>query len=44
LHDQLTPMTGVGGVLIVVSVYMISRYSSSPLEKHSAGKGGSRHV
>lgn len=25
LHDQLTPMTIVGGVLIVVSVYLISR-------------------
>ncbi len=26
LHDQLTPMTIVGGMLIVVSVYIISRY------------------
>jgi len=26
LHDQLTPMTVVGGILIIVSVYMISRY------------------
>lgn len=25
LHDQLTPMTIVGGILIVVSVYLISR-------------------
>ena len=25
LHDQLTPMTIVGGILIIVSVYMISR-------------------
>ncbi len=26
LHDQLTPMTVVGGMLIVISVYVISRY------------------
>ena len=26
LHDQLTPMTIVGGILIIVSVYVISRY------------------
>jgi drug/metabolite transporter (DMT)-like permease len=26
LHDQLTPMTVVGGILIIVSVYMISRH------------------
>ena len=26
LHDQLTSMTVVGGILIIVSVYMISRY------------------
>lgn len=26
LHDQLTPMTVVGGVLIIVSVYLISRH------------------
>ncbi len=26
LHDQLTPMTIVGGMLIVVSVWLISRY------------------
>jgi len=26
LHDQLTPMTVVVGILIIVSVYMISRY------------------
>lgn len=26
LHDQLTLMTVVGGILIIVSVYMISRY------------------
>ena len=26
LHDQLTPMTVVGGILIIVSVYLISRY------------------
>ncbi len=26
LHDQLTPMTIVGGMLIVISVYVISRY------------------
>ena len=26
LHDQLTPMTIVGGMLIVISVYIISRY------------------
>lgn len=25
LHDQLTPMTVVGGILIIVSVYLISR-------------------
>jgi drug/metabolite transporter (DMT)-like permease len=26
LHDQLTPMTVVGGILIIVSVYLISRH------------------
>ncbi len=26
LHDQLTPMTIVGGILILGSVYVISRY------------------
>lgn len=26
LHDQLTPMTLIGGVLIIASVYLISRY------------------
>lgn len=26
LHDQLTPMTVVGGILIIASVYLISRY------------------
>ena len=26
LHDQLTPMTIVGGILIVLSVYLISRH------------------
>jgi len=26
LHDQLTPMTIVGGILIVISVYVISKY------------------
>src|SRR5713101_9470136 len=26
LHDQLTPMTVVGGILIVIGVYVISRY------------------
>ena len=26
LHDQLTPMTIIGGILIVISVYLISRY------------------
>jgi drug/metabolite transporter (DMT)-like permease len=26
LHDQLTPMTIVGGILIIVSVYLISRF------------------
>lgn len=26
LHDQLLPTTIVGGVLIVASVYLISRY------------------
>ncbi|MBV9257971.1 MAG: EamA family transporter [Ktedonobacteraceae bacterium] len=25
LHDQLTPMTIVGGLLIIISVYVISR-------------------
>ncbi len=26
LHDQLTPMTIIGGILIIISVYLISRY------------------
>ncbi len=26
LHDQLTPMTIIGGTLIIISVYLISRY------------------
>jgi drug/metabolite transporter (DMT)-like permease len=26
LHDQLTPMTIIGGILIIVSVYLISRF------------------
>ncbi len=26
LHDQLTPMTIIGGILIIASVYLISRY------------------
>jgi drug/metabolite transporter (DMT)-like permease len=26
LHDQLTPMTVVGGILIIASVYLISRH------------------
>ncbi|MEO8974117.1 MAG: DMT family transporter [Ktedonobacteraceae bacterium] len=28
LHDQLTPMTVVGGLLIIVSVYIISRHGN----------------
>lgn len=31
LHDQLTPMTIVGGALIIVSVFIISRHGSAPI-------------
>jgi len=29
LHDQLTPMTIVGGILIIISAYLISRFCAA---------------